>query len=348
MSIRCLSMLLTSMLVCLTACGSTPTAKTRIDPASTSVSDHFDSKLATQTKTTKLTIAPPVAPVAATVFPATPVDPPAGVSTVAITQAPVPVSVDVGGRKVTAPAGSTVTLELSDVGTPEQTIHDRAASAAGATYRGENDKGDFNAGAPKVDLPAGTNTGPGGSGSTGGGGGATGGGTQTAWDNVVAAIATASGRISFWLAAFGILCLLSAVVMIIVEHIIGGATDWALVGILAAAGVACMAFAIVADTHPWVIVVLGLLIVAGVVGYVLWWKFGKSATTVPAPLSPVPATPTPTPGTTTTTTTTPAAPTAFSQALAAVESEAQAVIARLKNAAAPAPTTAPIYTAGGK
>lgn len=272
-------LILLTLTLGLLGCGSTSAkVSTRIDPATVALTDHFTTKLQGDTHSTKITIAPPAIvplpiaqPVPATATaPSTPVS-----SSVTLTQAPTPVSVKVDGREISAPAGSAVSIELADTKTPAENTHDRSATAAGPTLRTDDNKGTFDASAPKVTLGDVTNTGLNGSGSDGGAGGATGGSTSSAWQNVMAAVASASSRVSFWLAAFGTLCLLAAVVMIIAEHVMGGATDWALVGILVGAGVLCIGFAFVADSYPWVIIILALLVLVGIVGYVLWWKFGK-------------------------------------------------------------------------
>ena len=281
--IRWITTLLTCLLIAsLTGCGSTTKmATTRIDPATVALSDHFNEKLGGDSRATKLVITPPLTPQPAQAAMAT------APSTVSVTQAPAPVTVKIDGREITAPAGSAVSVEIADVKSPPETTHDRRAEASGATLRTDDNKGNFDASAPKADLGNVSNSGIGGGGSSGGGGNATGGSTSTAWENIVAAVASASSRISFWLAGFGALCIIAAVVMLIAEHMLGGATDWPLVGLLVAAGVCCIGFAIVADTHPWVIVVLALLIVVGVVGYVLYWKFGKTPTVaaITAPLA---------------------------------------------------------------
>lgn len=272
--------------VCLTVaallggCGSTTAShvQTRVDPATVSLTDHFAAKAPAETHTAKVTIsAPPTAPAPiAPIAPlaAAPVPIPASpsASVVAVTQAPTPVSVNVSGRTVTAPAGSTVTIEAEDTHFAAENVHDRGANASGATLLTNADKGNFDASAPKVELGNVTNEGVEGTGSSGGGGNATGGKTGTDWVATALQAASAASTATKWLVGLGVLVMLAGIVWGFVAHMIGGTADWALIALLEVAGMGLIATGIVIDQHPYFFVFTVLAIIGGIVWYELYWK----------------------------------------------------------------------------
>ena len=287
------------LMLSLTGCGQAPKlATTRVDPATVALSDHFNEKLAGDTRTAKITVTPPAAPAIAPAAATAPAPAPSTQSSITVTQAPTPVSVRIDGREVTAPAGSAVTLEVADTRSPAESTHDRTANAAGPTLRTDGDKGTFDASAPKVDLGNVINAGIGGGGSSGGGGNASGGSTSTGWQIVEQALASAANAGEKWGWLIGLLLIVAAVGMIVVEHIIGGVTDWPLVGLLAGSGVAVITFSIIAEKYAWVFLILFIVLLLAVVAYVLYWKFGSASAVVAkveSVIHPAPAAPNPTP-----------------------------------------------------
>lgn len=271
---RCLSMVLCVLLTTiLIGCGlfgpSAKTVSTRVDPASVTMSDSFTEKMAGDTRKSSVKVEPGACAV------------PATMPGIVITQAPTPISLNIDGRTITAPAGSSVVVETSDVKVPAETTHTRTGNAVGPTLRTDADRGNFSGTAPAIEFGTVTNTGIGGGGSAGGAGSATGGDMGAAWSAMIAS-ATAAGAKWGWLV--GLALIVGGVGMIVVSHIMGTATDWPLVAMLAGGGLAVIVVSVVADKYPWMFLLLFLGAIAAVVVYEFVWR--KKST---------PATPTPTP-----------------------------------------------------
>ena len=235
-----------ALLLTLTACSTPAKPATRIDPATATLSDSFKERLPAQTNTTKITVTPATQPTANTQ----------------------PVDISIGGRIVKAPAGTAVTVELSEAQTPGETIHDQAAYAAGATLRTDGDKGDFSGSAPEVKLTGGTNVGIGGGGSKSGKAAASGGGTDAAWQAVTNYISGKSGAVkAFW--AIGIGLWLVALIYWIVQRVIGGKTDVYMIVVGIGAGFGFMTMGFLWESAPWMLVLLAV----GIVGGIAWWIY---------------------------------------------------------------------------
>lgn len=244
------------------------TATTRIDPATVSLTDGFSEKTVGDTHRSVVKVEGAGCTAPSTM--------PAGV---VITQAPTPISLNIDGRTITAPAGSSISVETSDVKAPAETSHTRTANAAGATLRTDGDKGNFTGEAPKVGLDSVTNTGIGGGGSKGGGGDASGGDIGVAWSAMVASAAAAGAK---WGWAIGLLLIVAAIGMIVVSHIFGTKTDWPLVAILAGGGLAVIMVSVISEKFPWVWLVLFFGAIGAVVWYELVWR--KKEQPAPAPI----------------------------------------------------------------
>lgn len=227
---------------------------TRIDPATVSLSQRYHDQDAANYE---ITVTPPTATSPA----------------MASTQ---PVHIIVEGREIVAPAGSAVRM-ISSV--PASTEVESSADAAGPTLRTNGDKGNFASDAPTVELPGQTIKGASGRSVKGGGGSAAGGDSAFSWTQLVASVSAAStGQKALW--GIGILLLVAAVVMLVVEHFFGGVTDWILVGILAGGGLFFIGLGIVAESHPWLLALIPIAVIGGIVYYC--WKWKTKAVVVPS------------------------------------------------------------------
>lgn len=270
--IRCHLMVLCVLLtMILSGCGlfgrSTSSVTTRVDPATVSLTDSFTEKTTGDTRRTAVKVEPGCGGVATT-----------APAAVVITQAQPPVTVEVEGRRVTAPAGSSVAIETNDHRIPAETSHARTANAAGATLRTNGEQGSFSGDAPKVGLESVANVGIGGGSSKGGGGTASGGDMGAAWSALVAS-AVATGARWGWL--IGLALIVGSIGMIVVSHIMGTKTDWPLVAILAGGGLAVIVVSVVAERYPWMFLLLFIGAIAAAVWYEFVWKKKEAAETKP-------------------------------------------------------------------
>ncbi len=270
-------------------------SSTRIDPATVSLSDRFNERLPGDSKTTRVTVTPAAAAVsiplggAGAALAGLTTSGTASTASAGLVGAGMPVSVKLEGREISAPPGSALTVEITDVKSPAETTHEQNAQAAGATIRTDGDPTKLGASstAPEVGLAGGVNRGVGGGGTSGGGGTASGGGFTFDFSAMVGAVATRTG--ANWIMAIGILFLVAAAVYVVAELFFKSPPDWALAGIMAGTGLLFIGAAIVVEQHPWILVLLFVLMIVAAIGYVLWWKFGKQNHVLqPASIPPSP------------------------------------------------------------
>ncbi len=236
----------------MSGCAEAPkTVSTRVDPATVSLSRHVQGQDATETKIVVKSV-----PVASAIT--------AGTQPVSVEG----ISIEAEGKKITAPAGSTVEVTT---GTPAKSDVESSASAAGATVRTDGDAGKLVMAPPEVSLGTDVTTGAGGVSTKDGKSGAKGGSLEAVWTVVYKAVSSASAaQHAFW--AIGICLWLGCLGYWVVERVFHGTPDLFLIAVGVGSGLGFMITGFLWEKAPWILVLLGLGIAAGVVWYVWRWK----------------------------------------------------------------------------
>lgn len=276
-----ISLVILAMLLplALSSCGETsgrqPT--TRIDPQTVQQSSSLKDKGAGSVRI-RVTPAPTV--IALTTPPAstaaTTTTTYAGPAITRATAATQPSSVMVDGTTITAAAGSAIVYERSDAA---ETDTYQQGSAAGATLRTNGEmKGDWNSTPPALQFGAISTAGPNGH-STEAASTSTAGGSEFTWLNEVLSAVTTPGSVKF-MGWAGVIIMFLGILMIVIEHMIGGTADWALFGLIEAAGLGLLMLSIVITAHPWLFLLFFAAVIGGIAWYVLYWKKKSAAAPV--------------------------------------------------------------------
>lgn len=263
---------LTSLLLAGCAYSAKPPT-TVINPASVSLAKHFHDEDPAAERTVKITITPPTTQPATTL--------PASMGN--------PVLIPFDGKTVAAPAGSAVTFETHDLGHPALSDYSESADAIGPSLHTDGDKGDFKGAANEVQFSGQVYNGLN-STSKGGGSRANGGAFSADWVSTIVAKLPGNtfGVKMCWLVGMGLM--LAALAYVGIELMMHGKPDWELAGLLAGGGVAIIIFGIVAETYPWVFLILFILGIAAIVWYVWRWKTKQTtvSTTTTTQTTPAP------------------------------------------------------------